>query len=108
MAKEIKPDFEHPQPQTTQPAVGQVFQAVPDTTALATQIQQLQRRIEAIENKRINFNTDIIGLFETITAAPTQTPTSPYEQIKIALIAGTYYLYVYNNNNMTWKRVALS
>ncbi len=103
-----KPTFEHPQSQTNQPSVGQVFSDSLDVSGLNQQIAELTRRIETIENKRINFNTDLIGLFETVTVAPTLIPTSPYEQIKLANISGTFYIYAYNTNSKTWKRVVIA
>lgn len=104
---EEKPTFQHPQSQSNQPAYGQIANVTPDTSVLVQQIQDLSRRIEAMENKRINLNTDIIGLFETLTVAPTITPTSPFEQIKLVVIAGTYYIYMYNTSSKTWKRVVI-
>jgi hypothetical protein len=35
------------------------------------------------QSPRINLNTDIIGLFETVSTAPTATPRDIYDQIKI-------------------------
>ena len=78
-----EPQFQHPQSQSSsQPAYGQVFTYELNTEDQANLIQSLTNRIQALENKRINWNTDIIGLFETVTVAPTLMPTSPYEQIK--------------------------
>lgn len=105
---EEKPTFQHPQPQTNQPAYDQIAGVAPDMSVLSAQLQTLTQRVEQMENKRINFNTDIIGLFETVIVAPTITPTSPFEQIKLALISGTYYIYAYNTSSKSWKRVAIT
>jgi hypothetical protein len=100
-----KPHFEHPQQQSMQPASGQVALA---PTQQDSQISYLQQSVQDIQTKRVNFSTDIIGLVETLTAAPTNIPTAPFEQIKLAVITGTTYLYVYDATNHVWKRVALS
>lgn len=81
------------------------------------QIDQLRQDMEqefrnhihsGLNSTRINLNTDLIGLFEVVTAAPTITPKSPYDQIKIAVIAGTSYIYVYDQLNHAWKRVVIT
>lgn len=101
--------FQHPQPQSqSNPAYGQVFTDTPDIGVLKQQMQDLTQRILMLENKRVNFNTDLIGLFETVTAAPTLKPTSPYEQVKLVNISGTFYLYVYSTNSLSWKRVTIA
>lgn len=106
------PHFQHPQPQSqSNPAYGQVYSDNPNQADLMQQIQNLTTRIQQLEVNRatrINLNTDIIGLFETVTVAPTLIPTSPYEQVKLAVISGTYYIYAYNTSSKTWKRVAIT
>lgn len=81
------------------------------------QIDQLRSDMEqkfrdhihsGLNSTRINLNTDIIGLFEVVTAAPTIIPKSPYDQIKIAVIAGTSYIYVYDQVNHAWKRAVIA
>lgn len=110
-----KPDFQHPQLQTTQPAYGQVFNPLPNIQDLNDKLDRLQQDFNNYKNERINLNTDIIGLFETVTAAPTLIPTSPYQQVKIAIISGTTYLYIYDPTQQTggsasngWFRVAIA
>lgn len=103
-----KPTFQHPQPQSEQPIYGQVYSETPDNATLVQMVQDLQREVQELKMKRINFNTDIIGLYESVTVAPTIKPTSPYEQIKIATIAGTTSLYVYDVGNLTWKKVTIA
>lgn len=105
---DVAPHFQHPQSQSSQPAYGQIAGVSPDTATLTRQIEELTQRLDLIENTRTNLNTDIIGLLETLTVAPTGTPTSLFEQIKLVVIAGTYYIYAYNTNSKTWKRVVIS
>lgn len=100
-----KPTFQHPQPQSNQPAQDQI--AGIDTVE-EQQIASLQQGFGQMENKRVNLNTDIIGLFETVTIAPTLTPKSPYDQIKISVISGTTALNVYDATNHVWKKVTLT
>lgn len=102
------PNFQHPQSQSKQPAYDQIAGIAPDLTTVVNQLQTLTDRVQAMENKRINFNTDIIGLFETVTVAPTGIPTSPFEQVKLANISGTFYIYAYNTNSKTWRRVVIA
>lgn len=103
------PHFQHPQPQSeSKPAYGQVFTDTPNTDLLMQSLEDLTRRIETLEQKRVNFNTDLIGLFETVLVAPTGIPANPYDQIKLANLSGTYYLYAYNTSSKTWKRVVIA
>ncbi len=57
------------------------------------------------EATRINFNTDIIGLYETVSVAPTNTPASPYDQVKIYVNGSTYRLYWYDSVGHVWHYV---
>ena len=105
---EKAPDFQHPQSQSNHPAYGQVFSDQLSLSDLQEQIRVVSQKLQDYMNTRTNLNTDIIGLFETVTVAPTGIPTSPYEQIKVAVISGTSYLYVYDSANHTWKRVTIA
>lgn len=107
-AEVAAPHFQHPQSQSQQPSYGQVFSQNENFDGLNQQIQELTRRLDALDVKRINWNTDIIGLVETVTAAPTIQPKSPFDQIKIAVISGTSYLYIYNATNRVWLRTVLA
>jgi len=114
-AQLAEPHFQHPQPQKSTPAAGQVDSGLPDPTQ---QLQDLTNRIQALESTqhgRIVFNTGLIGLFESLTIAPTGKPLSPYDQVKIAKISGTTYIYFYDYNQPTggsasngWFRVAIT
>jgi hypothetical protein len=57
---------------------------------------------------RINLSTDLIGLFEVVTVAPTLIPKSPYDQLKIANLSGTWYIYLYDQVGHVWKRAVLA
>lgn len=113
---EEKPQFQHPQPQSSsQPAFDQIAGTAATLSTLQQQLQDLQQRVQMKENRRVAINTDLIGFFESLTAAPTGVPISPYGQVKIARIAGTSYLYIYDYNNPTtgggsdgWVRTTLS
>ena len=107
-----KSTFRHPQPQSNEPAQGQIAGA---GTTQDQQIAYLTSQVTQLQAKRINFNTDILGLFESLTAAPTGVPTGPYGQLKIAKISGTTYLYIYDYNQQAggsgsngWFRVAIT
>ena len=63
-----KPTFQHPQHQSEQPMVSQPTAPVPQVNPAVPQVV---------------FNTGIIGLFETVSVAPTGIPLSPYDQIKL-------------------------
>lgn len=114
-AELAEPYFQHPQPQKSQPATGQIAS---DTVPTGEQLQDLTNRVQILENTshgRVVFNTGLIGLFESLTAAPTGLPLSPYDQVKIAKISGTTYLYIYDYNQKTggsasngWFRVAIT
>lgn len=108
-----KPKFEHPQSQSSQPAYGQIDGGNIDLGDLVEITDKLDFRIKSHihnggEATRINFNTDIIGLIETVTSAPTVVPSSPFDQIKIAVISGTTYLYVYDSLNHAWLRTVIA
>jgi hypothetical protein len=57
------------------------------------------------QGTRINFNTDIIGLFETVSVVPTNVPKSPYDQVKVYVSGATYRLYWYDANGGVWHYV---
>lgn len=78
--------------------------------ALTVQMHDLIRTHQhsGLTAMRNNFNTDLIGLIEVVTVAPTGIPTSLYQQIKIAVISGTSYIYVYDQVNHAWKRAVIA
>lgn len=93
-AELAEPHFQHPQPQSQgNPAKDQVF--IPTQPSS----DELQAQITNLQSKRVNFNTDIIGVVETIGMAPTtSTPTSPFQQFKIF----NGFLYFYDTLNKIW------
>ena len=105
---EDKPQFQHVQSQSTTPAFGQVYSKEPDLTELVSQVQLLKQQLDILSSRRVSLETDVIGMFETVTTAPTSVPVSPYNQFKVAVIAGTTYLYVFDNTNKAWKRVVIA
>lgn len=102
------PSFQHPQKQSQQPEYNQVFTAVPDLAGLIEQVQDLENKVHILDAQRVNLNTDIIGMFETLTVAPTGVPFNIFQQIKIAKISGTSYLYVYDTLNHVWLRATIT
>lgn len=56
-------------------------------------------------SSRINLNTDILGLFEVVSVAPTGVPRDVYDQIKIYVNSTTYRLYWYDNVGHVWHYV---
>lgn len=110
------PHFQHPQPQSQgNPAAGQVDTGKPDPTQQLQDLTNRVQNLETIASGRVVFNTGLIGLYESITPAPTGIPTSPYDQVKIVKISGTTYLYIYDYNQKTggsasngWFRVAIT
>ena len=71
---------------------------------LSGQLQDLIRnhQHDGGNAQRINFNTDIIGLYETVTATPSGIPKSPYDQVKI--YNGS--LWIYDAVNNVWFPIA--
>lgn len=63
----------------------------------------LERRITALENRRTNLNTDVFGMFETVSAVPSGAPKDVYDQIKIYSNSTTYRLYWYDYSNNAWR-----
>lgn len=115
--KEEKPNFEHPQPQSNQPAYGQVDGTNPDLGNLVAQVRDLSDKLDSMisnhihngsDAQRINLNTDIIGLFETVSAVPTIIPIRPYDQIKFYSSGATYRLYMYDVLNNVWRYTTLT
>lgn len=56
---------------------------------------------------RINdLDTDIQGLFETVSVVPTNLPKGAYDQIKVYENAGTHRLYWYDATSHAWRYTA--
>lgn len=52
---------------------------------------------------RIDLDTSVFGLFETVSAVPTAVPANLYDQIKIYKNSTTYRLYWYDGINNQWR-----
>jgi hypothetical protein len=66
-------------------------------------LQTIEDDIRALQTKRVNLNTDIIGLFEVVSVVPTGTPRDLYDQIKIYSNSTTYRLYWYDSTSAAWR-----
>lgn len=70
-------------------------------------IASLEARIAALEaslhQQFVNLDTNIYGLFEVVSAIPSGTPKSVYDQIKIYTNSTTYRLYWYDQVNHAWR-----
>jgi len=81
---------------------------------LQGQISSLQSQLDALQKQTNNFDSarvnlfDLFGTFPTVKAAPTLVPSTPYDQVKIAHISSTWYLYIYDTVGAVWKKVTLS
>lgn len=64
-------------------------------------------RHNGIGDQRINL-TDIVGMFPTVSVAPTHIPRNLYEQLVIYINGATYKLYLYDATNKNWKSVTLA
>lgn len=80
-------------------------QAGTDQDTLADQISSLEQRVGDIENKRINIDTDVFGLFETVSAVPAGIPQTVYDQVKIYVNGATLRLYWYDSVAHVWHYV---
>ena len=86
----------------------------PQIQGLQKQIDDLQNQLEALQTQSNNFDSarvnlfDIFGTFQTVTVAPTLVPSTPYDQLVVAHISSTWYLYVYDMVGAVWKKVTLT
>ena len=75
-------------------------------------LQDLKRSFDDYQNTDINAQQinlfNILGNLQTVTQAPTLTPTTLYDQVQIAIISGTYYLYIFDTSSSSWKRVTIA
>lgn len=79
---------------------------------LTQQLQELNQKFadhthNNIFSKQINVN-NLMGTLKTVTVAPTIKPSGIYDQVQIAKIAGTSYLYIYDIVNSAWLRVTIA
>lgn len=66
-----------------------------------------KRRLDDLEWEvdHVDLTTDIFGLFETVSTAPTNAPKGPYDQVKIYVNGATYRLYWYDGTANVWHYV---
>lgn len=72
---------------------------MPDLTPILQRLDALEAKTA---NPKLNLDTDIYGMFEVVSAVPTLTPKTAYDQIKIYTNATTYRLYWYDWVNHAW------
>lgn len=81
--------------------------------------EELLRRIENLETQMREHSHNgfsgnqvyirhLLGLFETVSSAPTTTPKTTFDQIKIYSSGGTYRLYVYDPTGGAWRYASLT
>lgn len=70
-------------------------------------MHDLIRRHEhnGLDSLLIGLDTDIDGIYETVSAAPTNVPRNTYDQIKIYVNSTTYRLYWYDGVGNVWHYV---
>ena len=51
---------------------------------------------------------NVVGTLPFVTSAPSWVPKNFQQMMAIALISATYYLYVYDAINGTWRRTTLT
>jgi len=51
---------------------------------------------------------DVQGFFDVIEAAPTHSPKTMWDSIKIYVNGTDYFLYIYNFKNRTWYKSTLT
>ena len=80
---------------------------MPDLQQLQRQIADLQRQVQGLSraDTQVNLDTQLAGLFEVVSAAPTGIPKRAYDQIKIYTNSTTYRLYWYDWVNHAWHYV---
>jgi hypothetical protein len=52
--------------------------------------------------------SDVFGMFQTVSVAPTSTPINWFNQVQIYINGATHRLYVYDTSTNAWIYVALS
>lgn len=68
-------------------------------------IEEVDSSVNPMPLNRIE---NILGMFQTVTTAPTATPTTFHNQIQIHINGGTLRLYVYDTVNNTWRYASLT
>lgn len=52
--------------------------------------------------------SELFGMFQTVSTAPTLTPTRLINQIQIYTNGATYRLYIYDTTNNVWRYSTLT
>lgn len=52
--------------------------------------------------------SDLLGMFKTVSSAPTATPNRLIDQIKFYSNGATYRLYIYDTTNNVWRYATLT
>lgn len=72
-------------------------------------LNELKRRLDTLEQRMNNeptqIETDVFGMFEVVSAAPTGVPHTVYDQVKIYTNSTTYRLYWYDWVGRAWHYV---
>ena len=69
------------------------------------EIEKIDTSINSVPNSRLE---NVFGGFETVTSAPTLTPVTLRQKIKIYNSGGTKRLYIYDDTNNTWLYATLT
>ena len=106
---ESVPKIDNPYlPSDPNPIKDATTQAVDEMQPADYKAIDLEARISALEIRRVNLNTDIIGLFETVSAAPSGVPHDVFDQFKIYKNGATLRFYVYDVANRVWRYATLT
>lgn len=66
-----------------------------------------------VQDKDFTLNTvmranDLLGMFQTVTSAPTSAPRTLINQIQIYSSGGTFRIYIYDTVSNAWKYATLT
>ncbi len=68
-------------------------------------ITPVDEGVQQPEQRRMQ---EILGMFQTVTAAPTVTPFNWQNQIQIYSSGGTFRIYIYDTASNAWKYATLT
>lgn len=107
--------FQHPQPQQPIPTMpGSPEASIVALNQRIDELEQLIQRVilthhhDGVDSQQIRLATDVLGMFQVVSAAPTTSPHSIFDQVKIYVNGATYRLYLYDYNGQAWHYVALT
>jgi hypothetical protein len=87
------------------PAAPQDFQPQNDELRRLVYEKIATHQHDGRQAQRIDLNTDITGLFEVVSVAPSAIPKDLYDQVKIYVNGATYRLYWYDFVGHVWHYV---